>query len=94
VNIPTIPIPPNVRFGLYVVYAIGSAIATYLAAKSIVGEAEIALWTALGAILTAIAASNVSDPYQPRHRDEGGYAALPFGLVGLVVIVVLVVILL
>jgi hypothetical protein len=57
---PTISLNPTVRFVLYVLAALGSAIAAYLFAKGIVGDAELGLWAAIVAIVNGIAAANTN----------------------------------
>lgn len=52
-------IPPRARLALYLVYSVGSVVVTYLATKHIIGSAEVALWTGLGAVFGVTAASNV-----------------------------------
>lgn len=52
-------IPPQMRLLLYVVYGIGSVVATYLGAKSYIGAEELALWTGIGAVFSLTAGSNV-----------------------------------
>lgn len=54
---PTINIPPAVRFGLYILAAVGSVIAAYLFAKGYVGDAELALWAGLVGIINGLAAA-------------------------------------
>lgn len=58
---PTISLNPTVRFVLYLVAAIGSAVAAYLFAKGIVGDAELGLWAAIVAIINGIAAANTNN---------------------------------
>lgn len=57
---PTINLNPTVRFVLYLVSAVGSAVAAYLFAKGLVGDAELGLWAALVAIVNGIAAANTN----------------------------------
>ena len=52
-------IPAKWRLALYIAYAVGSVVVTYLAAKHIIGAEEVALWTGLGAAFGVTAASNV-----------------------------------
>ena len=56
----TISLNPTVRFCLYLVAAIGSAVAAYLFAKGVVGDAELGLWAAIVAIINGIAAANTN----------------------------------
>ncbi|MGH9271151.1 MAG: hypothetical protein ACRDZ2_07745 [Ilumatobacteraceae bacterium] len=57
---PTISLNPTVRFCLYLVAAIGSAVAAYLFAKGVVGDAELGLWASIVAIINGIAAANTN----------------------------------
>lgn len=57
---PTINIPPKVRFVLYLIAAIGSAVVVYAMDKNWAGEAEFKLWTALAGLLSLLAASKTS----------------------------------
>lgn len=57
---PTISLNPTVRFVLYLVAAVGSAVAAYLFAKGVVGDAELGLWASLVAIINGIAAANTN----------------------------------
>ena len=54
----TLNVPYKVRATLYVLTAIGSPVIAYLAARDIVGELEVALWSAEVAIVSALAAFN------------------------------------
>ena len=54
----TLNVPYKVRAALYVLTAIGSPIIAYLAARDIVGELEVALWSAEVTIVSALAAFN------------------------------------
>lgn len=53
-------IPPKVRAALYLVYGIGSLVATYLAGKGVIGTDELTLWSGLGVLLGLTAASNTN----------------------------------
>lgn len=53
-------LPTNVRFAIYVITGLGQILLTYLTAKELIGTDEIALWTALSAFVTAMAAVNTS----------------------------------
>lgn len=57
---PTISLNPTVRFALYILAALGSAVAAYLFAKGVVGDAELGLWAAIVAIVNGIAAANTN----------------------------------
>lgn len=80
---------PRVRLVLYIVSGIGSAIVAYLAVKNIVGDAEVALWTALVGVVNGIAAANV-----PSRRDERGALDPLTALVAAILAVVLLVLIL
>ena len=54
----TLNVPYKVRATLYVLTAIGSPVIAYLAARDIVGELEVALWSAEVTIVSALAAFN------------------------------------
>ena len=58
---PTISLNPTVRFALYILAALGSAVAAYLFAKGVVGDAELGLWAAIVAIINGIAAANTNN---------------------------------
>lgn len=53
----TMNIPPRVRFALYLLSAVGSAVVAYLFTKGLVGEAESGLWAALVAVINGVAAA-------------------------------------
>lgn len=57
---PFTKIPPTARLVLYVLYALGSLVMTYLAAKGKVGADEVAFWAGLGAVFGVTASSNVT----------------------------------
>lgn len=57
---PTVSLNPTFRFLLYIVAALGSAVAAYLFAKGLVGDAELGLWAAVVAIINGIAAANTN----------------------------------
>lgn len=67
---PTISLNPTVRFALYILAAIGSAVAAYLFAKGIVGDAELSLWAAIVAIVNGIAAANTNTTPAPTHKPR------------------------
>lgn len=50
----------RVRKALYIITAVGSPIVAYVALKGYVGEAEVALWTALVSVVSALAGFNVT----------------------------------
>lgn len=57
---------PRTRDIIYIVFTVGSLIATYLGAKQIVGPDEIALWTGLSSFAFAMAKINT-----PSDGEEG-----------------------
>lgn len=57
---PTIPIPPAIRFTLYLLSAVGSVVVSYLTARGILGDAEVALWAGLVAIVNGLAAAKTN----------------------------------
>lgn len=65
---PVVNIPPAVRFTLYLVSALGSVVAAYLFAKGLVGDAELALWAGVVAIINGLAAAK-TDLHEPRVYD-------------------------
>jgi hypothetical protein len=52
-------LPNKVRAGLYVFTAIGTPVITYLFAKDIIGELELALWGAEVTVISVMASLNV-----------------------------------
>lgn len=50
----------RVRKALYVLVALGSPVVAYVALKGYVGDAEVALWTALVTAVSALAGFNVT----------------------------------
>lgn len=55
-----IKLPYKVRATLYVLTALGTPFVAYLLAKGFIGELEVALWSAEVAVVSAIAAFNVT----------------------------------
>lgn len=53
-------IPYKVRATLYVITAVGTPIVAYLLNKDIIGQMEVALWSAEVAVVSALAAFNTS----------------------------------
>ena len=51
-----IPIPAKVRQALYIITAVGTPVVTYLLAKDIIGELEMALWSAEVLVVAGLAA--------------------------------------
>jgi len=58
---PLTTIPPKVRQGLYLAYAVGGPVVAYCAAKGYVGDAELVLYASIGTALGLTAASNLSE---------------------------------
>lgn len=56
---PIITLPPKVRLVIYLISGVGSAIVAYLVARGIAGDAEVALWAALVAVVNGLSAANV-----------------------------------
>lgn len=57
---PTINIPPKVRFALYLIGVIGAVLVQYAIDKSWFGEAEMRLWSGIAAVLFALALAKTS----------------------------------
>lgn len=58
--------PPRwLRAVLYVVTAVGTPLVAYLNAKGVVGELEVAFWSAEVAVTTGLAALNLNAPSPP-----------------------------
>lgn len=57
---PTINIPPKVRFALYLVGVLGAVLVQYAMDKTWFGEAEMRLWSGVAAVLFALAAAKVN----------------------------------
>lgn len=55
-------VPYKIRAGLYVFTAVGTPVVGYLLTKGIIGELEVAFWSAEVAVVSALAALNVSKP--------------------------------
>jgi len=53
-------LPPKFRFFLYVLASLGSLVAAYLFAKGYVGDAELALWAGIVAIINGLAAAKTN----------------------------------
>lgn len=53
-------IPPKVRVSLYILTALGTPIVAYLASKGIIGDLEVALWSAEVLIISTMAAFNIT----------------------------------
>jgi hypothetical protein len=53
-------VPYQVRAGIYLATAVGTPLVAYLAAKSIIGDLEVTLWSAEVVVATGLAALNIS----------------------------------
>lgn len=51
---------PKLRKALYVITALGTPLVAYLLAKGIIGDLEVALWSGEVAVVSALAAFNVT----------------------------------
>lgn len=60
-----INIPYQIRVALYVITAVGTPIIAYLLSKGIIGDLEVALWSAEVVVVSGIAAFNVT----PESKD-------------------------
>lgn len=56
----TLIVPYKIRAALYVLTAVGTPLVAYLLNKDIIGELEVALWSAEVAVVSALAAFNTS----------------------------------
>lgn len=56
----TLNIPANTRTALYVLTSLGTPVIGYLFAKEIIGDLEVTLWSAEVAVVSAMAAFNVT----------------------------------
>lgn len=56
-----INLPPRVRLVIYIISGVGSAFVAYCVAKGVAGDAEVALWAALVAVVNGLSAGNVTD---------------------------------
>jgi hypothetical protein len=52
--------PSRVRAVLYILTGLGTPLVAYLAAKGIVGDLEVTLWSAEVAVVSGMAALNIS----------------------------------
>lgn len=55
-----ISLPSNVRLALYIMTAIGTPLVGYLQAVGVIGVLEVGLWSAEVAVISALAAFNVT----------------------------------
>lgn len=53
-------LPPKVRFTLYIITLLGTPVVVYLKSKGIIGDLEVALWTAEIMAVSGLAAFNVN----------------------------------
>ena len=54
---PSINIPPKVRFYLYLFSALGSIAIGYAVAKQYIGDAEVVAWTGFAGLINGLSAS-------------------------------------
>lgn len=59
-----INLPRELRAALYVLTAIGTPVVAYLAAIGLIGELEVALWSAEVSVVAAIATFNLTPENQ------------------------------
>lgn len=52
--------PSKVRAALYIITIVGTPLVAYLSARHIIGDLEVALWSAEVAVVNAMAALNVT----------------------------------
>lgn len=52
--------PAKLRYALYILSGIGSVVVSYLSIKHVIGDAEVALWGGLVAVVNTMAGLNVS----------------------------------
>lgn len=57
---PTINIPPRIRFALYILAAVALIVVAYAVDKTWAGDAEVQLVTGLAALLNLLAAAKVN----------------------------------
>ena len=58
----TINLPYKVRAALYVLTALGTPAVAYLAARHIIGDLEVTLWSAEVTVIALMAAFNTTKP--------------------------------
>lgn len=85
---PLTSIPPTVRAVLYYLFAVGSVVVTYCAAKGYLGVEEVSLWAGIAAVFGFTAGANT--PTGSRN-DRGAVDVGTAVLVGILVLLVLVV---
>jgi hypothetical protein len=56
----TLNLPYRVRAALYIITAVGTPVVAYLLAKGTIGTLEVSLWSGEVAVVSALAALNVS----------------------------------
>jgi hypothetical protein len=56
----TLNVPYKIRAALYVFTAVGTPVVTYLLARQIIGDLEMALWGAEVTVVAALAAFNTT----------------------------------
>lgn len=50
---------PKIRLAIYLVTGAGTLVVSYLSIKHIIGDAEVALWAGLSALVNGLSAVNV-----------------------------------
>lgn len=55
---PSINLPTNVRFAIYVFLGLGGIVMTYLSATGVVGQNEMTAWSAFSVFVGGLAAVN------------------------------------
>lgn len=56
----TVNLPPRVRVALYILTGLGTPLVAYLAAKGIIEDLEVVLWSAEVTVVSGMAAFNVA----------------------------------
>lgn len=74
-----INIPAPVRVALYILTMLGAPVAVYLRASGVIGDLELALWSAEVSAVSALAAFNVppSAPSEARRAGKGAGGDAP-----------------
>lgn len=83
---PTVNIPPAVRFGLYLLSAFGSVFVAYAFARGYIGDPETACWAGLVAVVNGIAAANTN---LAPEDERGGIAVGTAIVIGFLAVILL-----
>lgn len=86
---PTLNPPPQVRLGVYIATAVGSAVVAYLVAKGVIGDAEVTLWVALSGLANGLAAVNTTGRVLRDPRPDRGDFTFVEALVVIALVVVI-----